>query len=386
MLPPTRAKRTSDNSCSKPTKRPRTNGDANHDYVLLDSSPEQHDTPRSANGAVQRRKDRRDVQSQRSSGERQGSEVNEFRATTKHAGIGRGKSRNRHKKDSGPNRHAGGDRGTANLQQKPPSSIFLKPRMLLSRQPEVSNDRISDDDEDADADVATLLPQPRQPNVNGRGTAQYTQAVFKVPGGSSEDELSQSQPKTKLRDAMIAGGTTRRGFQNINGTKRSASSPDELRVLQAKKRRADSTGEGDVPRMESKFAFSVKRAVCDKCFIYPAADSMLDGATGATTKPCSLVMSTQGDSKHFRTIDSQQEKELDELDWITPNLSKVTKIDWNGNCPIVRMYKSPDIMAKFPTGANLIIEFGSPDEASTYVRLCQKKNRGIESRELAADG
>lgn len=306
--------------------------------------------------------------------------------TSKHAGIGRGKSRNRHKKDPGhvPNRHTGGDRSTANLQQKTSGPVFLKPRALLSRKREDLDDQISDND-DEDADVATPPPKIRQPRVNGRGPTQYTQAVFQVPDGYSDDELSQPQPRTKPRGVMVTGGTNRRGNQAVSGTKRPASSPDELQILQANKRRSDAYSRGDIPRTNFKpgppsggivDSFSVMRAACEPRFIYPAAEGMLGGATGATNKPCSLIMSTKGDPKHFKTIDSQQAEGLDELDWITPSLSKVSKINGNINSSIVRLHKSTDSMANF-TGAILFIQFGSPNEASTYVHLCLQANHGI---------
>lgn len=386
MLPPSTAKRTSDPPSSTPNKRLRTNSDAPQNIVASDGLAEQHDTPGSANGAAQRRKDKRDSQSQRSSGDRQGSEVNEFRMASKHTGIGRGRDRNRHKKESGHTMsgRTGGD-------QKP---VFLKSRALLSRQPEVFNDQISDND-DEDADSVTPPQQRRQVRMNGRGTNPYTQTTFKVPDVSSDDELSQPQPRTKLRDAMVAGGTTRRVDQAFSGTKRSAGSPDELQILQASKRRADSSNRGDTSR--TKFepglpsgsivdSFSVKRAACDRSFIYPAADGMHDTAKGATNKPCSLVMSTKGDPKHFQTIDSQQAEELHELEWITPNLSRVNRINWNVNCSIVRLFKSTDSGPEYATGANLFIEFGSSDEANTYTRLCQRANRDIKCQEVKENG
>lgn len=317
--------------------------------------------------------------------------MNEFRATSKLAGIGRSKGRHRHKKGPGQSPTALMDREriAANSQQKNSAPAFMKSRALLSQQRGISEEQISDNDEETDVALATT--KPRQHKGNGRGTAQYTQTAFQVANGSSDDELGQPQSATESRDTVTAGGNVRRGDLASSSMKRPASSPDELQILQTSKKRLESSRRGDLKMKKShpsnqshasSAELTVKRAACEPNYIYSDADDIRSDVLGATNKSCSLIVSTSDNPKHFEVVSNQQAERLDELQWITPDLSQVKSISYNSISPIVRVQKSADSMSALRTGGKLCIEFGSPDEANAYIRLCREHNPGIRPENI----
>lgn len=368
--------------------------------MSVDSSSEQHDTPRSANSAAQRKTDKRDSRSQRSSGDRKGWEVNEFRRTARLAGASTSNSRPRHKKpDSKPlaNGQTGRGRGAASSQQAARIHAGFKQSALLFQNRRVTDDHISDDEADEadedDENAETLdgisdSRHPRHSLVNGHGTGPlYTNAgfAFGAAGDISDDELGQPQSGTK---STATGGATRRKDQATSGKKRSASSPDALQVPTSKRRpgfvnRGDNSGTNAEPAAIPVQtggivdSFFVKRAVCEPSFIYPAAGAMSKNAKGATDEPCSLIMSTKGDPRRFKAIDTYEARDLSQLMWITPNFSKVNRIDWGRSSPIVRFRMSTE-RNPFITGSILFIEFGSCEEANSYFHLCLQANSSIQ--------
>lgn len=396
------AKRGSENVFPKPAKRPRVKTDEIYDLVSVDSSSEQHDTPRSTNSTTQRKTDKRDSRSQRSSGDRKGWEVNEFRRTARLAGASTSNSRPRHKKqDSKPltNGQTGRGRGAASSQQAARSHAGFKQSALLFQNRQVADDHISDDeadeaDEDENVETMDRISDSRHSRhslVNGHGTAPpYTRAnfTFGSAGDISDDELNQPQSATKL---TATGGAIRRRDQAANGKKRSASSPDALQVPTSKRRpglvnRGDNSGTNSEPAaipVQTRGivdSFLVKRAVCEPSFIYPAAGAMSKNTKGATDEPCSLIMSTKGDPRRFKAIDTHGARDLSQLMWITPNFSKVNRIGWGRSSPIVRFRMSTE-RNPFITGSILFIEFGSCEEANSYVHLCLQANSSIQPYE-----
>lgn len=394
----TTAKRGSEPVFSKPAKRSRVNPDEIHDHVSVDSSSEQHDTPRSANGTVQRKNDKRDSRSQRSSGDRKGCEVDEFRATARLSGASAPNSRRRHKKQDSKllvNGQTGRGRGAATSQQAARGHPRFKPKALVFQNRPATGDPVSDDggdDVDEHDDNAETLDgifdsrQPRHAVVNGRVPATYTNVGFAYgsAGDDSDDELSRPQSDTRL---TTTGEAFRARDQAAGGRKRSASSPDTLQVPTSK-RRPGSVNRVDVSATNLEPAaipvqtsgtvdsFSVKQAVCEPRFIYPAAGAMSKYAKGATDEPCSLIMSTKGDPRCFKAIGTHGTEDLSELIWITPNLSKVKTIQYSPESPII-WFRMSNENKPFITGSTLFIEFGSCDEAKGYVDLCMRANGRI---------
>lgn len=257
---------------------------------------------------------------------------------------------------------------------------FKRPARLHSSH-EFHGDDIMDreeDDDDDDDDFQNFPAYSSKPRANGRGKRHYTNASFQLQDVSSGDELSQPHTDTKkLRDRMDPAGSIRRADNAFSLTKRTASSPDQLQSPRPSKRRSGRSDQGDISRTtfgstaSRRARLTVKKAVAQPFYIYPAREGMHESTAGATNEICSIVLSTDAEStSRFDAIDNQG-KPLHELDWITPDFSKIRYIGWNSTSPVIHIKKPVDNTAAFQTGAALFLEFGSQKEADIYLDICQ---------------
>lgn len=403
---------TSDATLSKPPKRPRIDNDA-HEVYSIASSSDLREEPRSASSPVSgrdthgvpnlrsfspgARKEAHDTQSLPSSGDKQtkGVEINEYRSTSKYVKVGK---RARHRKKPGQQSNGQTEQereNTPHSRKAAPRPAFKPHRPLISQTREVPGDHIEDDE----VEIFKATPRPRTHGMvtsKTYGTDTFTKMRFEAPDDSNEsdgiesgakdhDEIAELLASNKHKSG-VQESKAHREYRATKGTKRSAVSSDELQILHNPKRRLFPSHRGNIPktnfvpeamsgRQNGNHVFHVKRAVCEPCFIYPAQLGMYEGTAGASNTPCFLLPKND-DARAFRVI-AAHDMELDQLEWITPNLSKVTKLTSNGKLPIVQLRKKPDVTTKLSTGASLLIEFETVQEAKRYVDLCKKANEEL---------
>lgn len=326
-----------------------------------------------------------DNQSLLSSGDRnhKGVQNDEYRSTSRITDVKAPSKRARHVK----RRQSSGSGHVRSLQeisngQRASHGISLKNSRGLMQNKEVRGDPIENDEVEIVEDSQTAKRKRHSGST-------FTAAQFAMPSSVSESEDGESAcveqdeiarlPVAKHDDTVAH----RRGAQSKLGTtKRRASSPDELQSPRDSKRRSRSVGQTDSPRSNGFLkqaqdcedntpkdrVLHVKSAVCEPHFIYPARAGMYESAHGASNKAC--VLSPSGSGNHLFEVLDKYLLIAAELDWITPELSKVVIIEHHNKSPIVLLKKRKDSRG----GGNLLIKFENSWEANRYVELCRKAN------------
>lgn len=314
------------------------------------------------------KKKARDSQSLRSSGDRhfKGGEIDELRATAQRAGVKL--TRPRHKKKGQPQRAQEPTRGQKTSQGP---RFVHKPKLMQCR--ENTEDPIDDDLE--------INEDPPAPKSKSSATA-FTSAQFQRPvdTSNSEDEEPGDDEQDEigtLPAAKHSESAAARPEQHpvLGSKKRPPASPDEVQSSRDPKRRSRTSDQADLPRTNcvekhipgrrdqkpQHRVLPIKSAVCEPCYIYPARDGMHEKATGATNEECTLLRWNFDEA--FIPLGSGGD--LKALAWITPNISRVNRMEYNEKSPIV-LVRAPQI---------LLIKFEDNEDASSYVELCKAASR-----------
>ncbi|KAK2602596.1 hypothetical protein N8I77_009114 [Diaporthe amygdali] len=384
-LPATTPKRVQESSVEHPAKRRRTEDDAGHD---IHSTPSNSGLPeRSVAASSGQRKgghDAPDALSLRSSADQSanGKMVEEYRSAQQRGGSGHAPRSRRRKQGR---RHSDGpvDDESGFRAQKMTSSGSFKPKNNLLHLQKPSDDPIQDDE---DLEV-TSGPVGRASVVNGRpnaktaaGKVSYTTSRFFAGDSGSEDELS-ANPPTDGKDA--ADRKSAPVSQARAGRKRQIDTQidEEPQITSLAKRRAQAPDRADMHRTTFGPQFGVNhgllrvsKAVCEPSYVYPANECMHGDTRGASDKPCILVATTDGD-RHFEALDADTREPVPDLVWLTPKLSKISKIFHARHSMIVKISKSSNGTPPLETGAVLFLQFGNAHEAEAFVtRCCNPKN------------
>ncbi|KAL1867106.1 hypothetical protein Daus18300_006505 [Diaporthe australafricana] len=378
-VPVTAPKRVHEPSFEIPAKRRRTDDDVSHDVHAITSSPELPE--RSVAASSEQRKGAHDALSLQSSADRSasGKTVEEYRSAQHRGGFGNA-SRSRRKPKAW--RHSGGaaDDDSETHALKNTSSAPFKSRNLLHLQ-KPTNDPIQDDEDPA----VIAGPAARASVIKGRPNvkkaawkAVYTDSRFSGGVDGSEDELSMEQP-IQTRGAVKP--KTAPVSQAANGRKRHIEThfDDEQQTTSSIKRRTQPPDRAMTHKttLDSGIAqigrdhggLRVFKAVCEPRYAYPAKGCMYGDLGGASDKPCRLKPTTKGDLL-FEAVDDATGEPIPDLVWLTPTISKVTKIYHARNSMIVKISKSSNGTPPLTTGAGLFIQFGNGHEAEQFVKRC----------------
>lgn len=306
----------------------------------------------------------RDSQSLRSSGDRRfkGGEVDELRATSQRTGV-KGGGRRRHKK----NRQTQDVQEPTRGQKASQGSKFLhKSRLVQCR--ENTDDPIVDDE-------VTIIEESWAPKTKQSAPA-FATATFQTgisedeePGDDKQDRIGTRPATNRLESAAERPEE----HQVLDKKKRPTASQDALQSSRDHKRRSQTSGQADLPRNNDAAkntpgrqngkprprVLHVESAVGEPHHIYLSQDD--------TDESCSLSWRTS-DGAFFPI--NQGSRDIEELRWMTPKLSKVIRIMYNEESPIV-LVKSPQI---------LLIKFKDDEDASYYVDLCRATNRNVLCR------
>ncbi|ROW08825.1 hypothetical protein VMCG_02744 [Cytospora schulzeri] len=378
------AKRTSDAPPTKPPKRQRVEGDANHEVHSVVSSSDAVDQPHLSGSSY--RKGPKDSQSLRSSGNRRSSgvEVEELRNIDHRIGLGT--KRSRHK----PGRQLldSVDGGPGHSRMTTPSSAYNSKRSLHHIRNELRSDPVQDDED------VTLLKGAPSSGTNGRASSRvsgkpgYTTSTFIVPDAStsSDDELSAPQPAISQPQAAKQNQSVKTGPAKT-GRKRSAEGDeDERKRNHAAKRRPIMSSRADMQR--TKFSsenahtqgghetLSITKAVCGPTYVYPAEENMHGDLPGASNKPCKLVPVITDGNLHFEAVDKVG-KAIPELEWLKPKVKSLSRIMSNPNTGVVQITKPLDLTSNLSTGRLLYVDFGISGKAKHFIRLCCEANKTI---------
>lgn len=333
-----------------------------------------------------------DSQSLVSSGDRQskGLEVNEYRTATRFASSkAGGKRRARHSK-------RGSQPGNGHLQQAqetPHGETASQGRpnrhnRRLIQHKEIPGDPIQDDDIEIIAE--TRASKQKRPNPS-----HFTASRFRAPGdttsseeeerfGPEQDEITEVSPP-KLHDPAAQRPER---YQVLGKTKRPAASPDEQQSQRAPKRRVDRADVRQMNPLSDRASdrrsrksddrvLKIDSAVCEPRFVFPVRDDMHKDDDEAYDAQCALSP-TVSNSRVFRPVNNAL-VELQELAWMTPDLSKVTRIDHNVDSPIVRLKKMTDSRSEYSGGPTLVIKFVGKEDAERYVQRCRDANGDIDT-------
>ncbi|KAI3400221.1 hypothetical protein diail_4106 [Diaporthe ilicicola] len=381
--PATTPKRVRESSLDNPAKRRRIEDDARHDVHIIPSSPELPERSVAASSGQRKgAQDGQDALSLRSSADRSanGKTVEEYRSAQHRGGLGT-TSRSRRRPQA--RRPSGGivDDDSEIHTQKMTSSAPFKSRNSLLQLQKPTNDPIQDDEDP----VVTAGPVARASVINGRPSAKtaaakaaYTDSRLLDGGCGSEDELSMDQP-IQARGAFKK--TTVLVSQQMDGRKRQIENQidDKSQTTSLAKRRTQPSDRTNIHRMTlgsevaqiggDRGRLRVTKAVCEPRYAYPAKGSMPRDAKGASDRPCVLVPTKEGGSL-FEAVDAVTGETIPDLVWLTPTLSKVTKIFHARNSMIVKILKSSNGTHPLNTGAVLFIQFGNGHLAERFVSRC----------------
>lgn len=414
---PTKRPGSNESDLANPSKRIRTD-DEDHNVYIIPSSPGTSESSQRARNSFNRRDSRgstsqrptssvvkrgaRDSPSLLSNGERQSKhvEVEEYRRTAQHANAKSRGGRSRHSKKS-----VNGDKGQApqaqqssngqRPSQRPPS----RQNRGLMQNKEIRGDGIVDDDDDELRVVdKPQVPKPRMANGHGYTNSHFRLPVASTSGSDSEEPRDVDQDEIAILPTPIRPEPAARKPEEqrrLESAKRRAPSPEDTWLAQKPKRRQLSMDRYDISRTEfvskrtlggrsdklDDHVMKIESAVCEPRSIYPWQDGMRKDARGASDISC-VLSQTGSDNRNFRIMDDSA-MDLPELEWITPELTKIFRIHSCAESPIVWLKKSTDLRSKNARGVNLIIKFRSNEDARRYVEHCEKANRNIQYQNLS---
>lgn len=244
-------------------------------------------------------------------------------------------------------------------------------------------------------DEIEIVEERRAPKQR-QSASGYTGARFRasLDMGFSEDEVSSDSEQDEIAQLPVSEKhepTKQRQetHQMLDRRKRRAPSPDELQSSREAKRISRPANQAGLTRNHTVAdqasgsrrgkpnhrVLKIKGAVCEPRFIYPARDGMYENELGASNSPC--VLSPTGSlNSIFRPVNDSIE-DLTSLTWMTPYLSRVTRIAHNKKSPIVQVKSMQDNRPESLGGSMLLLKFEDNEDAGHYVELCEKANRNI---------